>query len=269
MLRVSLCQRNKSKNIFTWYARIFDTETKEIRYESLGTTKKTEAHDLMIAKHAAGEFIRDEKSSMKLRKAFELYVTDVESRGGSYDTLCCIKRSLRTLSELFDRPIATIKKADVFEVFNRNADHLKASTYNTQKTFVKTAFKFARDVLEVIESNPAECLKTRKNTSKERDFWTVEQIDKILDCTNDPLFRLAYAFMAFEGLRIHEAVKVKPSDIKDGFLHVVGKGGKYAKIPVSSRMKAEIERAGENFDMSGLKMETLYNKLRTVSKDAL
>ena len=36
MIRVSLCQRNKSRGILTWYVRIFDTETKDIRYESLG-----------------------------------------------------------------------------------------------------------------------------------------------------------------------------------------------------------------------------------------
>ena len=269
MLRVSLCQRNKSKNIFTWYARIFDTETKEIRYESLGTTKKTEAHDLMLAKQAAGEFARDEKSSMKLGKAFELYLSDVESRGSNADTISQLQCGLDKLKELFDRPISSLTKAEIIEVLNRNAAHLKPASYNSTKTIIKTAFKFARDVLEVIQNSPAECLKSRKNMSREREFWTIEQIDKILDSTNDPCTRLAYAFMAFAGLRIHEAVKVVPSDIKDGFLSVIGKGNKYAKIPISSRMKNEIERIGYDFDLSRLTEHTAYMRLRDIAKNSL
>ena len=56
MLRVSLIQRNKARRIMTWYARIFDTETKAIRYTSLGTTRKTEAYAVMMARQASGEF---------------------------------------------------------------------------------------------------------------------------------------------------------------------------------------------------------------------
>ena len=269
MLRVSLCQRNKSKNVLTWYARIFDTETKEIRYESLGTTKKTEAHDLMLAKQAAGEFAKDLKSNMTLGKAFGLYLDDCETRGCSADTMAFLGRSLRTLSPLFERPIASIKKSDVLETFNANAGHLKPSSYNSTKTVVKTAFKFSRDVLEVIQASPADCLKSRKFTTKERDIWTVEQMERILDRTCEPETRLVFAFMAYAGLRVHEAVKVKPCDIKDGFISVIGKGGKFAKIPVSSRMQKEIERAGENFDLSSIKMGCLYMKLRNITNEAL
>lgn len=269
MLRVSLCQRNKSKNIFTWYARIFDTETKEIRYESLGTTKKTEAHDLMLAKLAAGEFARDDKSSMKLGKAFELYLSDVESRGSNARTIVQLQCGLDKLKELFERPIASITKAEIIDVMNRNAAHLNPASYNYTKTIIKTAFKFARDVLEVIENSPAECLKSRKNTSREREFWTIQQIEKILDHTHDPCTRLAYAFMAYEGLRIHEAINVKPSDIKDGFLSVIGKGNKYAKIPLCSRMENEIKRIGNDFDLSSLTVHVTYMRLRDIARRAL
>lgn len=269
MIRVSLCQRNKNKKILTWYARIFDTDTKDIRYESLGTTKKTVAHDLMLAKQAAGEFVRDEKSSMKLGKAFELYLSDVESRGSNLHTVVQLRCGLDKVKELFDRPIGSITKAEIIEVLNRNAAHLSPASYNSTKTIIKTAFKFARDVLEVIQNSPAECLKSRKNISRERDFWTFAQIDKILDCTHDPCLRLAYAFMAFEGLRIHEALKVKPSDIKDGFLSVIGKGNKYAKIPLCSRMEQEIRRIGDDFDLSGLGAFTAYRKLKEIAHRAL
>lgn len=35
MIRVSLSQRHRSRGILTWYARVFDTETKELRFESV------------------------------------------------------------------------------------------------------------------------------------------------------------------------------------------------------------------------------------------
>lgn len=269
MLRVSLCQRNKSKNIFTWYARIFDTETKDIRYESLGTTKKTEAHDLMLAKQAAGDFSRDARSSMKLEKAFELYLSDVESRGSSAATVAQLRRCLHKMDGLMETPIAAITKADVLETFNRNASGMKPVSYNNAKTVIRTAFRFARDVLDVIQTNPADSLKSRKNTSKERDFWTVDEVVRIIEATDDRSVRLAFAFMAYAGLRVHEAIKVKPSDIRDGFLSVVGKGRKFAKVPVSSRMRDEIGLAGINFDLSHLTPHVITGALQRIAKRAI
>lgn len=104
--------------------------------------------------------------------------------------------------------------------------------------------------------NPAEILRPRKKVDAERDFWTPGQVDRILDRAPDKRRRLLWAFMAFAGLRIHEALKAVPSDIRDGFLHVVGKGGKFAKVPLSSRMRSELDRVGWKWDFSGLTRDT-------------
>lgn len=243
MIRVSLCQRNKARHIMTWYARIFDTETKEIRYESLGTTKKTEATDLMLSKQAAGEFIKQE-SCMSLEKAFELYLKSVQDRGSSKETLGDIRNTLFKLKDLLKKPVARITKQEVLESFNAANEHLKASTYNTRKTYVKTAFRFIVNVLELIDKNPADSLKARKSQKPERDFWTAAQIDRILDCAPNKDYRLLWSFMAFAGLRIHEAMKVKAEDIRDGNLYVIGKGSKPAKLPLSSRLRQELDLSG-------------------------
>lgn len=269
MIRVSLCQRNKSRGILTWYARIFDTETKEIRYESLGTTKKTEANELMLAKHADGEFTRNRRSEITLRRVFELYEKDLESRGGNDNTMTTIRYFFNTLKPLFDRPIASITKIQLMETFNAATEGHKPSTYNNAKTAIRTVFKFARDVLEVIDSSPADGLKSRKNTAKERDFWTLEQIDRILDATRNPLHRLMFAFMAYAGLRIHEALKLKREDLKEGFIQVVGKGNKFAKVPISSRLSAELDRVGWEFDFSAMKKYTIKDSLERSAKRAL
>ena len=270
MIRVSLCQRNKSRGILTWYARIFDTETKDIRYESLGTTRKTEATDLMLAKQASGDYApRSTKDCMTLGKAFELYLKDLESRGSNSQTIATIRNFLDCVKSLFGKTVSSITKAELLEAFNSRAASYKPSTYNSAKTAVRTAFRFAKDVLEVIDSNPADCLKSRKNTQKERNFWTVEQIDMILDSTIDRRFRLIFALMAFAGLRVHEAIKMVPNDIKEGFITVVGKGAKFAKIPVSKRLDSEIERAGTGFDFTGISRDTVGRVLRLTARKAL
>lgn len=263
MIRVSLCQRNKARHIMTWYARIFDTETKEIRYESLGTTKKTEATDLMLSKQAAGEFVKKEESCMSLEMAFELYLKSVQDRGSSKETICDIRNALFKLKDILNKPVDKITKQDVLQSFNKANEHLKASTYNTRKTYVKTAFRFMVNVLELIQVNPADSLKARKSQKPERDFWTSEQIDRILDKAPNENYRLLWSFMAFAGLRIHEAMKVRPEDIRDGYLYVIGKGGKPAKLPLSTRLRYELDRMNWQWHFPNA-----YRKNHAISKIA-
>ena len=249
MIRVSLCQRNKSRGILTWYARIFDTETKEIRYESLGTTKKTAAHDLMLQKQSDGDFEKKKSDVMTLGRAFELYERSLELRGANDKTLKTVHTCLDKVRDLFGVPVSAIKKGELVATLDKATEGMMPSSYNTIKTYVKTAFKYAVTVLEAANSNPADALRSRKSQKKERDFWTPDQIDRILDAAPNPSIRFIWSLMAFAGLRVHEAEKLKAEDIHDGFIHVVGKGGKPAKIPVSSRMQEELDRYGPEWDM--------------------
>lgn len=269
MIRVSLVQRNKSKKIMTWYVRIFDTETKEIRYESLGTTKKTEAFELMCAKRADGDFDRKPENNITLGKVVDLYLKDCESRGSSPHSIACILNYINKVKPLFSKPVAAITKLELVRTFSENVKSYKPSSYNCAKTVIKTVFKFAKNTLEVIDSNPAEAIKSRKNNAKERDFWTSEQIDAIIEAATLKNDRLCFSFMAFAGLRIHEAIKVKPEDIRDGFIYVVGKGNKFAKVPISSRLKVELDRVGGSFDFSGLTESHIRRQLERIAKKAL
>lgn len=268
MLRTSLCQRNKARNILTWYARIFDTETKEIRYESLGTTKKTEAHDIMTVKSQNGDFERkNEKESITLEKAFELYIKSLEGKGIKSDTIDNVVTAKNMLSSLLDFPVKDISKKMILETFLESSKNMMAGTHNVKKTIIKSAFKYFVNVLEIIPSNIAEVIPSRKNNPRERDFWTLEQIERILECTKNPQLRLAYSFMAFAGFRIHEALKAKPEDIRDRFVYVLGKGNKYAKVPVSSRLQKELERVGYKWDFSRINEKT--TDIIRIAKEAI
>lgn len=251
MIRTSLCQRNKARHIMTWYARIFDTDTKEIRYESLGTTKKTEAQDLMSEKLQAGDFERKSPSeTITLGEAFNLYIRNLESRGVTENSVNNARGIVDCVKSIHGMVLSEISKNQLLEAFIEGNKNVSAGTHNTRRTIVKSAFKYFVNVLELIPRNIAEVLPTRKNNRKERDFWTIEQIDRILDFATNNDRRLLWAFMAFEGLRISEALNVKKEDIYDGFLHLVGKGNKPAKVPLCSRMLQELERVSWTWDFS-------------------
>lgn len=235
----------------TWYARIFDTDTKEIRYESLSTTKKTEANGILSAKIQEGAFERKAGDSLTLKKALGMYIASLENKGAkprSIDSMSC---TFRCIAPLYDVPVASITKKMLLETFLDNIGKFSASSHNLRRTCIKGAFKYFVNVLEIIPSNIAEVLPSRKNNTKERDFWTLEQIDRILDCAPDSNRRLLWSLMAFAGMRIHEALAFKKEDVREGYIYLVGKGNKPAKIPVSNRLAQELERCKWEWDFSG------------------
>lgn len=252
MLRVSLIQRNKARNIMTWYARVFDTETKEIRYVSMGTTKKTEAACIMQAKIAAGEFETRTGDRVTIGMAVDAYLKHLETKGSNLDTQKTAMNAISCLFQFKDVPISELDRKALHDSFAEREKDNAPSTWNEKRTFVKTCLKYAIDYFALDMRNPADIIPQKKNRPKEKDFWTPEQIERILECATEPRKRLLWALMAFAGLRIHEALKSRPEDVRDGYLYVVGKGEKPAKIPVSSRLAEEIERAGEAWDFTGM-----------------
>ena len=77
-MSITLVQKNKSKGILTWYARVPDPKTKgKTHFFSLGTTSKSEAKLIMQQRLKEGAYdIKDEAETMTLGEAavkFEQY----------------------------------------------------------------------------------------------------------------------------------------------------------------------------------------------------
>ena len=259
MFRFSLCQRNKARRIMTWYVRIFDTDTKEKRYESLHTTKKTEAYETLATKIQDGSFERKD-AHVTLEKALSAYIASLEAKKLKRGSVRSVELSFLGIRQLMKRPVAEITKKELLDAFGASVQGVSAGTHNLRKTCIKSAFKYFVDVLEIIQSNPADALPSRKNNSRERDFWTPEQVDRIIDRAPNANVRLLWSLMAFAGLRIHEALSFKKEDVRDGYVHVVGKGDKPAKVPVSARLRAELDRCGWSWDFSGMNASTALIK---------
>lgn len=246
MATITLVQKNKSKGILTWYARVPDSTKGTVHFFSLGTTSKSSA------KLALQERIRERSfdrrispSAMTLGEAVEKYEKFQRSKGLKENSISMFLNSIKSLETLFDKPVIEIAKAEIAEAFLASNEDVCAGTYNIRKTVCSMLFQYIVDVLEILPNNPiGKAIPKRKRIKAVRHFWTTEQMDRIIAAAPTPNARLAWSFMAFAGLRRGEVNSLKPDNIHDGYIFVIGKGDKPAKIPVCPRLRREIERRG-------------------------
>lgn len=264
MASITIVQKNKSKGIKTWYARVPDA--KGVHFFSLGTSNKTEAKVLLQERIKAGAYdLKDEKSTMTLGEAaerFEIYQRNKGTKAGSITT---IMTAVNSIDDLFGMKVVDITVQDISEAFMASTESNHSNTYRNKKTILTTFFKYIVDVLEILPSNPIpKAIPRRKVQKPERHFWTQEQIDRILAEAPTPQHRLLWAFMAFAGLRRSEALAMTPDKIFDGEIHVKGKGDKFATIPVSPRLQREIDRCPQPW-----KFTFMDKTLQTACRHAL
>jgi len=91
-------------------------------------------------------------------------------------------------------------------------------------------------------SNPFGKIVTPGEKPKPRLFWTVEECERIIAAVNSEEIKCCFSLMAYAGLRREEARNLRMEDIKDGKISLVGKGGKFAKIPISKRLAEYLNR---------------------------
>lgn len=241
-LRVSVIRKNKSKGIKTWYARIADPEQGIEVYRSLGTTIKGEAQ--FLAAKALEDF-RHKEIDITLERAFAEVVKDRELRGYDSKTMYMYNQAFNMLFELRDRLVAEIRPEEIAGIFAEKCEKLGPSSYNCRHQYCTAIFSFFVE-REWIIKNPMRKVPKRKTVRNEFPFfWTEEQVNAILDNAQTPEHRVTWALMAFAGLRKAEAARLRDEDIHDGYIHLVGKGKKMAKVPVSTRLKKELELYGK------------------------
>ena len=262
-MSITLVQKNRSKGILTWYARVPDKLKGSVHYFSLGTSSRSEAKILLQERIRDGAFdSRVTPSAITLGEAVERYEKFQRSKGLKEGSISMFLNSLQSLSSLFGRQVASITKAEIAEAFLSVNENVGPTTYNNNKTVCGMLFQYIVDVLEAIPSNPiAKAIPKRKRVKAVRHFWTMEEIDRIIAVAPTPNVRLAWSFMAFAGLRRSEVMGIRPEDIRDGYIYVVGKGDKPAKIPLCPRLEREIARHGGTWGK-------LYVNYKTIVKYA-
>ena len=139
---------------------------------------------------------------------------------------------------------------DLANEFICNYKHAKPNTKAQKVKVCRLFFKWACKNWELKADNPFKSVSYPKIKKTEKSFWTPDQVEKILDAKQEdkdtpslsPEFRFCIAIMAYAGFRFFEAQKADWSDFEGDFIKVTGKGGKFAKVPVSAKLRAEMER---------------------------
>lgn len=241
MLRVSIIQKNKSKGVKTWYARIADPEAGIEVYRSLRTSLKGEAQ--FLAARALEDF-RRERVDITLERGFSELTREKTLAGADRKTLYMYGQAFDMLFPLKGRTVDSIRPEEITAVFAEKCASYSPGTYNLRHKYCTAMFSYFMN-REWIARNPMKKVPRKKAVKNAFPFfWTVEQVDAILDSAPSPEYRVTWALMAFAGLRREEAATLRDGDIHEGYIHLVGKGNKMARVPVSRRLRAELERYG-------------------------
>lgn len=245
MLKYTICQRNRAAGSRVWYLRTFDTETKKISFQSLGTEKKAEAAEALNIKNAERFKSQEEKFIERLptlEKAISEWVDYIErGNNGTYKNYItkipflreyCNNNGIEKITDFTTRNAVEL----ILQLPKENT----ASTIINKKRVYSTLFNWIYTKYGIEKINPFQRVKTQKAITVEREFWTPQQIDNILDAARDQAERLLFSFMAFAGLRFSEAANICGEQIDGDKIKIIGKGGKFAVVPIGNRMKKEI-----------------------------
>lgn len=251
-MKYEIEQKNRAKGIYTWYLRWYDSVTKRMRYKSLKTDNRNEAHKILMRKN--GELMgQNWAKAPTFQKAFFAFIDDTEMTKSDGLTIKNYESQLRPLVAFAERERLEVLTDLTFDLANEFICNYKAMKPNSKAQKLKVCrlfFKWAFKTWDIKSENPFARIKYPKIGKTEKSFWTPDQVEKILDAKQEdkdtpslsPEFRFCIAIMAYAGFRFFEAQKADWSDFEGDFIKVTGKGGKFAKVPVSAKLRAEMER---------------------------
>jgi len=273
-------QRNKSKGIKTYYGGI--VENGQTRWVSLKTKNLSVAME-WFAKMQASRFSPQKQiSSIKMKEAIEAFMADVEKvRRRSECTIAKYGRFLRFFSHWCEgKGILAIENVTAKACSEYVIEKLAGKSKNYAKTnlvVLRQFFKWVSIHYDLSMRNPFGGIVSENPKPEPRKFWTVEECEKIIEFAKTPEHGCWYALMAFAGLRREEARLLRTESIKGGKISLVGKGSKFATVPISKRLEGHInnymalrgDHPGLMFpilaDSSGRNLE---RNLRVVAKKA-
>ncbi|SMP46234.1 Phage integrase family protein [Fibrobacter sp. UWB10] len=104
---------------------------------------------------------------------------------------------------------------------------------------------WCRDNYELADFEPWHNVKLKQLPPEpEKEFWTMPQIEAILNACPTDLYRLFLGLMAYAGLRMSEALYMRWEDFAPDLSEfaLVGKMDKFAKMPISDKLRCLIEK---------------------------
>ena len=257
--RLSVVQRHKSRGIKTWYLR--ENSGGVISYRSLGTTCKRVAEEclqrLLVLRFAMpGEVLE----GVPMEGAVREFLERPGLKMGSVE-------QYRRILEHFSGWCKGQRVHDLLSVDERLARKYYASLRGKSARhkcrvcgcFLSWVYRENR----VERAQPFKFVDFRRVAKVERDAWSVDEVERIVEAAPSAEMRMLWALMAYAGLRVHEAAGLRQADILGDRFQVVGKGDKFAVLPINGRLRRELERFGSLGD--GLKIDK-QKSIREIKK---
>jgi site-specific recombinase XerD len=248
--RYSISQRNKHrKNLSeeirdTWHGGCYSPATGRTTWKSLRTAKKGEAQRWRDRMNAARFMPRESMAEpVPMEGATEKFLLEVENvRKRVAGTVKLYRTYLSQFKKFCERGGVRDMRDVTPQLCGEFAQEAFAShsahTAKSKVILFRQFFGWATERYGMQAKNPFKKITVAKPKPLPREFWTVEECEKIIAAAPSPECRCWFALMAFAGLRREEARHLRYADIKGGRVELVGKGGKPATVPISKKLKA-------------------------------
>ena len=241
----SIQQRHKAKGVMTWYLRTC-VDGKQ-KFESLHTTKKGEAQKVLDAMKAKAMLPGLPGTGDKdIETMVNDWIKQVEIVIG-YDTKTYkaynsrIRKWRRWCSENGIRMMSEFTASEAYRFVQELNDCMAPKTTIEIVKIVHKCLEWNIETFDLLRITPLKTIKLPKLKTGRVEFWTSEELDKIMEKAPIDSYRAFWGLMAYAGLRYSEARNLKASDIKGNIINVInGKGGKDGEIPVSSKLESLI-----------------------------
>jgi len=203
-----------------WYIR--GTIKGQYIYESTGTLDRAKAEELRLKREREvyDQVVLGRERPTTFAEAVAGYVR----AGGEARFLMPI------LDHFQDTPIQAIRQADIDDIASKLYPNAKASTINRQCISpIISVLNYARDA-----EMPGANLRKIKRRPETRPVVTPasdDHIDRLLPHLAEGL-RALILMMTYTGLRTGEALRVRPEDVRDGYIHAgYTKNGEPRMVP--------------------------------------
>lgn len=180
---------------------------------------KKRANDMLI------DFIREQEAELAAKgsSAKDILFTDymkqwlervkmqirLTTYSGYYDN---VYKVIVPYFEPFRLKLSEVTPQHIQDFYTNQLQRVKGTTVKRYHANIHKAFKDARR-LQLIDSNPMDCVDAPKTTPFHGQAYTIEETQKILALVKDTIYEIPITMMLFYGLRREEAIGLKWSNI--------------------------------------------------------
>lgn len=222
------------------------SESGQQRRKSLGPVSKYEAETIRQAKEL------ELRTGEQLFRPTELFGVVAVSyldwhRGQFPDSHARVRFIVEhRLTQFHDRPVATITQLEIEQWVIARA---KAVSFGTAEKELRTLKALLNKAVEwkKLDSNPAEHVSAPQSVESEPIHWyTAAELKRLYKA--DRLHAHVWQFLANTGLRRREAMQLRWTDIRDGYVWIVSREGartksaKWRQVPLSPGAAAVIPK---------------------------